>query len=76
MEALTIHNRNCLCGLVSLFCTLFQKKEYRPAKKMQNRRNFSCKKYGTAEAEKLAAITANQFLDQLNDTERPRNIIT
>ena len=27
------------------FCTLFQKKEYRPAKKMQNRRNSSCKKY-------------------------------
>ena len=26
LEALTIHNRNCLCGLVSLFCTLFQKK--------------------------------------------------
>ena len=39
-------------------------------------KNFSCKKYGTVEAEKLAAITANQFLDQLNDTERPRNIIT
>ena len=39
-------------------------------------KNFSCKKYGTEEAEKLAAITANQFLDQLNDTERPRNIIT
>ena len=29
----------------AFFCILFQKKEYRPAKKMQNRRNFSCKKY-------------------------------
>lgn len=30
---------------VSFLYSVSEKKEYRPAKKMQNRRNFSCKKY-------------------------------
>lgn len=38
-------------------------------------KNFSCAKYGTVEAEKLAAKQANVFLDSLGDTERPRNVI-
>lgn len=39
-------------------------------------KNFSCKKYGKEEAERLAGEYANTILDSLNDTERPRNIIT
>lgn len=39
-------------------------------------KNFSCKKYGRDEAERLAALTANAFLDQMQDVERPRNVIT
>lgn len=39
-------------------------------------KNFSCKKYGRDEAERLAALTANDFLDQMQDVERPRNVIT
>lgn len=38
-------------------------------------KNFSCKKYGSEEAEKMAAEYANIILDSLGDTERPRNII-
>lgn len=37
-------------------------------------KNFSCKKYGSEEAEKMAAEYANIILDSLGDTERPRNI--
>ena len=39
-------------------------------------KNFSCKKYGRDEAERLAALAANDFLDQMQDVERPRNVIT
>lgn len=39
-------------------------------------KNFSCKKYGRDEAERLAAEAANTFLDQMQDVERPRNVIT
>ena len=39
-------------------------------------KNFSCKKYGRDEAERLAALAANAFLDQMQDVERPRNVIT
>ena len=39
-------------------------------------KNFSCKKYGRDEAERLAALTANAFLNQMQDVERPRNVIT
>ena len=39
-------------------------------------KNFSCKEYGRDEAERLAALTANAFLDQMQDVERPRNVIT
>ena len=39
-------------------------------------KNFSCKKYGRDEAERLAAEAANSFLDQMQDVERPRNVIT
>ena len=38
-------------------------------------KNFSCKKYGSEEAEKMAAEYANIILDSLGDTERPHNII-
>ena len=39
-------------------------------------KHFSCKKYGRDEAERLAAEAANTFLDQMQDVERPRNVIT
>ena len=39
-------------------------------------KNFSCKKYGRDGAERLAALAANDFLDQMQDVERPRNVIT
>lgn len=38
-------------------------------------KNFSCKKYGHDLAIKLAAQAANDFLDSINDTIRPRNVI-
>ena len=43
-------------------------------KSMQKK--FSCKKYGRDGAERLAALAANDFLDQMQDVERPRNVIT